>query len=120
MPGHKGLYGPQGTGLLLCGRTPEPCSRGARAASPVRQEMPDFLPGPGLEAGTHNIPGIAGLLEGLRFVRRRGRRPSPAGEPAAPPAGGRACPRCRGWRCSRPRPGRPGGGAVLPAGGPGL
>ena len=20
MPGHKGLYGPQGTGLLLCGR----------------------------------------------------------------------------------------------------
>jgi selenocysteine lyase/cysteine desulfurase len=25
-----------------------------------------------LEAGTHNIPGIAGLLEGIRFVRNRG------------------------------------------------
>ena len=24
MPGHKGLYGPQGTGLLLCGQTPPP------------------------------------------------------------------------------------------------
>ena len=33
--------------------------------------MPDFLPDR-LEAGTHNIPGAAGLLEGLRFVNRRG------------------------------------------------
>ena len=32
--------------------------------------MPDFLPDR-LEAGTHNIAGIAGLLEGLRFLRRR-------------------------------------------------
>lgn len=29
--------------------------------------MPDFLPDR-LEAGTHNIPGIAGLLEGIRYV----------------------------------------------------
>ncbi|MBR2986886.1 MAG: aminotransferase class V-fold PLP-dependent enzyme, partial [Clostridia bacterium] len=29
MPGHKGLYGPQGTGLLLCGRhLPEPIMAG--------------------------------------------------------------------------------------------
>jgi len=34
------------------------------------QKMPDFLPDR-LEAGTHNMPGIAGLLEGLRFVRSR-------------------------------------------------
>ena len=33
--------------------------------------MPDFLPDR-LEAGTHNIAGIAGLLEGLRFLRREG------------------------------------------------
>ena len=33
--------------------------------------MPDFLPDR-LEAGTHNMPGIAGLLEGVRFVRRTG------------------------------------------------
>ena len=31
--------------------------------------MPDFLPDR-LEAGTHNIAGIAGLLEGLRFLER--------------------------------------------------
>ena len=33
--------------------------------------MPDFLPDR-LEAGTHNMPGIAGLLEGLRFVEQQG------------------------------------------------
>jgi selenocysteine lyase/cysteine desulfurase len=33
--------------------------------------MPDFLPD-GLEAGTHNMPGIAGLSAGLDFVLRRG------------------------------------------------
>ena len=33
--------------------------------------MPDFLPDR-LEAGTHNMPGIAGLLAGLRYVRSRG------------------------------------------------
>ena len=31
--------------------------------------MPEDLPDR-LEAGTHNMPGIAGLLEGLRFIRR--------------------------------------------------
>ena len=33
--------------------------------------MPDFLPDR-LEAGTHNMPGIAGLLAGVRFVRKLG------------------------------------------------
>ena len=33
--------------------------------------MPDFLPDR-LEAGTHNMPGIAGLLAGVRYVRKRG------------------------------------------------
>ena len=33
--------------------------------------MPDFLPDR-LEAGTHNVPGIAGLLEGIRYVKSRG------------------------------------------------
>ena len=32
--------------------------------------MPDFLPDR-LESGTHNMPGIAGLLAGVRFVQRR-------------------------------------------------
>lgn len=69
MPGHKGLYGPQGTGLLLCGTGQETCSllEGGTGSLSASQEMPDFLPDR-LEAGTHNVPGIAGLLEGLRFV----------------------------------------------------
>ena len=71
MPGHKGLYGPQGTGLLLCGREADPLLEGGTGSISKLQEMPDFLPDR-LEAGTHNIAGIAGLLEGLRFLRREG------------------------------------------------
>ena len=33
--------------------------------------MPEFLPDR-LEAGTHNMPGVAGLLEGIRYVRAQG------------------------------------------------
>ncbi len=70
MPGHKGLYGPQGTGLLLCGEscTPRTLLEGGTGSLSLVQDMPDFLPDR-LEAGTHNIHGAAGLLEGIRFVR---------------------------------------------------
>ncbi len=68
MPGHKGLYGPQGTGLLLCGAEAEPLIEGGTGSESLRQEMPAFLPDR-LEAGTHNMPGIAGLEAGLRFVQ---------------------------------------------------
>lgn len=71
MPGHKGLYGPQGTGLLLCGADAEPLLRGGTGSASRSREMPEELPDR-LEAGTHNMPGIAGLLEGIRFVRRCG------------------------------------------------
>lgn len=71
MPGHKSLYGPQGTGLLLCREGGEPLLRGGTGSLSRQPEMPDFLPDR-LEAGTHNVPGAAGLLEGLRFLRRRG------------------------------------------------
>ena len=70
MPGHKGLYGPQGTGLLLCGHEAAPLLEGGTGSQSLLQHMPEELPDR-LEAGTHNMPGIAGLLEGLRFVRRR-------------------------------------------------
>ena len=70
MPGHKGLYGPQGTGLLLCQAGGEPLIAGGTGSLSRQPEMPDFLPDR-LEAGTHNVPGVAGLLEGLRFLRRR-------------------------------------------------
>lgn len=73
MPGHKGLYGPQGTGLLLCGegQIPAPLMEGGTGSLSRQQEMPDFLPDR-LEAGTQNVHGAAGLLEGIKFVRSRG------------------------------------------------
>ena len=71
--GHKGLYGPQGTGVLLCStQAPvRPLMEGGTGSLSIQQEMPDFLPDR-LEAGTANVPGIAGLLEGLRFVEKQG------------------------------------------------
>ena len=71
MPGHKGLLGPQGTGLLLCGRKPEPLIFGGTGSESFQQEMPDFLPDC-CEAGTVNVPGIAGLSAGLAYLRREG------------------------------------------------
>lgn len=70
MPGHKGLLGPQGTGLLLCGREGEPLLFGGTGSQSVDQHMPEELPDR-LEAGTHNVPGIAGLSEGMRYVLPR-------------------------------------------------
>lgn len=70
MPGHKGLYGPQGTGLLLCAHETVPLIEGGTGSDSLLQQMPDYLPDR-LEAGTHNMPGIAGLLAGLRFVESR-------------------------------------------------
>ena len=71
MPGHKGLLGPQGTGLLLCNHEVIPLMEGGTGSVSALRDMPDFLPDR-LEAGTQNIPGAAGLLAGLQFVRTAG------------------------------------------------
>jgi len=71
MPGHKGLLGPQGTGLLLCGRNIEPLICGGTGNQSVLQEMPEELPERG-EAGTANVPGICGLHAGLEYLLRTG------------------------------------------------
>ena len=71
MPGHKGLLGPQGTGLLLCGKKPEPLLYGGTGSESIRQDMPDDAP-ERAEAGTLNVPGIAGLYAGLRYLKQRG------------------------------------------------
>ena len=71
MPGHKGLLGPQGTGLLLCGSKVQPLLYGGTGSASINQEMPEDLP-ERLEAGTLNVPGIAGLTEGLRYLNRVG------------------------------------------------
>ena len=71
MPGHKGLLGPQGVGILLCGRNPEPLIFGGTGSNSREQTMPDFLPDR-MEAGTSNVPGIAGLEAGLSLVKELG------------------------------------------------
>ena len=70
MPGHKGLLGPQGTGILLCRDKGMPLLSGGTGGDSRSHFMPDALP-ERLEAGTHNVCGIAGLREGIRFVRRK-------------------------------------------------
>lgn len=71
MPGHKSLYGPQGTGLLLCAESGKPLLEGGSGSDSRSDTMPEYLPDR-LEAGTHNMPGIAGLCAGLRFVAQQG------------------------------------------------
>ncbi len=71
MPGHKGLLGPQGTGLLLCGDSPKPLLQGGTGTASRLQTMPQELP-ERLEAGTVNVPGIAGLQAGLQWVEKEG------------------------------------------------
>ena len=71
MPGHKGLLGPQGTGILLCNRLPRPLMAGGTGSESMNQQMPEYLPDRA-EAGTLNVPGIAGLQAGMRYVRHQG------------------------------------------------
>ena len=73
MPGHKGLLGPQGTGLLLCEQVPKPLIFGGTGSDSLRQQMPSYLPD-AAEAGTLNVPGIAGLSAGLRYIRSVGQQ----------------------------------------------
>ena len=68
VPGHKGLLGPQGVGMLLCGEIPEPMLYGGTGNQPLSADMPLELPERG-EAGSLNIPGIAGLCAGMELVK---------------------------------------------------
>lgn len=72
MPGHKSLFGPQGTGVLLCCKDIKPYSlvQGGTGSLSHQRTQPDFLPD-ALESGTLNVPGIAGLLAGVCYVRAR-------------------------------------------------
>ncbi len=71
MPGHKGLLGPQGTGILLCGQRPKPLIFGGTGSMSRQQQMPEELPDL-LEAGTLNVPGIAGLEAGISYLLKTG------------------------------------------------
>ena len=72
-PGHKGLLGPPGTGLLYVAPHIElkPIYEGGTGTSSTSLEQPLMMPD-GYEAGTHNLPGIAGLKAGVEFILERG------------------------------------------------
>ena len=73
VPGHKDLLGPQGTGFLYVaeGKTLRPLLAGGTGSNASAMEQPDNFP-EGFEAGTHNLPGIAGLCAGVEFVLKQG------------------------------------------------
>ena len=71
-PGHKGLMGPHGTGLLILREdmNPEPLILGGTGSASESVRQPELLPDR-YESGTLNLPGIAGLAAGLEFVARQ-------------------------------------------------
>ena len=71
--GHKGTYGPQGTGglVVMPGIQLETWVEGGSGVLSRPESMPDELP-LRLEAGTQNSAGVAGLLAGVQFVLEQG------------------------------------------------
>lgn len=72
VPGHKGLYGPMGTGMLLMRREIPLASFivGGTGSLSAKLSQPDFLPDR-FESGTGNTPGIIGLSSGISFVKNQ-------------------------------------------------
>lgn len=72
-PGHKGLLGPQGTGGLYVreGLNLKTIKEGGTGSSSNSMNQPFELPDK-LESGTLNTPGIAGLCEGIKFIKKIG------------------------------------------------
>jgi cysteine desulfurase family protein len=72
-PGHKGLFGPQGTGGLYVreGISLTPLKYGGTGSSSEFPEQPEEYPDR-LESGTPNTVGIAGLGAGVKFILETG------------------------------------------------
>lgn len=74
-PGHKGLLGPLGTGILYLAPGLEsrlrPVRQGGTGTRSEEDEQPESLPDK-FESGNHNVPGIVGLAAGMEFVLARG------------------------------------------------
>ena len=73
MPGHKGLLGPSGTGLLYLapGVEVEPLIRGGTGSQSELEYQPDFAPDR-YESGTLNAMGIVGLGAAAEYLREVG------------------------------------------------
>ncbi len=74
-PGHKGLLGPLGTGLLYLRPGVEGRLRsfrqGGTGSVSENERQPETLPDK-YEPGNHNTPGLYGLEAGLAFLQERG------------------------------------------------
>lgn len=71
-PGHKGLLGPQGTGILCVNSQlrPETIFEGGTGSESKLLMQPDFMPDR-FESGTVNVPGIVGLSKGVEYINKR-------------------------------------------------
>jgi selenocysteine lyase/cysteine desulfurase len=74
--GHKGLQGPPGTGGLVISTDVDasrikPLMRGGTGSRSESEHQPEELPDK-FEGGTANLPGIAGLGAGIRWLMARG------------------------------------------------
>lgn len=72
IPGHKGLSGPMGIGAILHKNIDfEPLVYGGTGSESFNLLQPRDYP-ERLEGGTINVPGVCGLLQGLRFIEAKG------------------------------------------------
>ncbi len=74
-PGHKGLLGPLGTGMLYIRPGLESqlhsLRQGGTGTRSDEDRQPDTLPDK-FEAGNHNVPGLIGLAAALRWIESQG------------------------------------------------
>ncbi|MDA3814224.1 MAG: aminotransferase class V-fold PLP-dependent enzyme [Candidatus Cloacimonetes bacterium] len=73
--GHKGLYGPTGTGGMVIAdgfdfKKIKPLKYGGTGSLSDKIEQPDFLPDR-FESGTLNVAGLSGLLAGSEYIQNR-------------------------------------------------
>ncbi len=71
MPGHKGLYGPAGTGVLVLaeGCLPDTIIEGGTGSESGNFSQPLFFPDR-FESGTQNTFGIIALGKGIEFIKK--------------------------------------------------
>lgn len=73
MPGHKGLYGPPGTGILIAEKPDAivPTIHGGTGNLSLSFSQPYNMPEK-LESGTLNTPGIISLGKGIEYINKTG------------------------------------------------
>lgn len=88
-PGHKGLLGPLGTGLLVIRSGLEselhPIRQGGTGTVSESDTQPESLPDR-YESGNHNAPGLVGLEAALNWIEEQGGVTAAPASPGSEPA----------------------------------